>query len=180
MIENEANASEDPESPTAPARTDVPLVAALHRPAVTVRHRQRLIEHRFTRPDRLAAQRARRSQNAPTVLDQLRTALAEPISRIVENITAPLQQMMRRIAEMIRPSWLRAIQKMKEHFQNLVRNPMLDALRRIRERMATFISLLTVGRPLWPQGPHQVLRENPSATRQRHRRALSRAAWRVR
>ena len=119
--------------------------------SVAFRTRRRLIDRRFTRRDREAAQRARRPRRPreAALIAALEAALSGPagdgfrkvfadFAEAISNVVAPLQKTMSQIAEMVRPSWLRALAQMQETLQRLVRAPMLDSLRRVQEQIAAY------------------------------------------
>ncbi|NED53828.1 hypothetical protein G3I24_23380 [Micromonospora aurantiaca] len=119
--------------------------------SVALRTRQRLIDRRFTRRDREAAQRARRPRRPreSVLIDALQAALSGPagdgfrnvmsdFGNAIANVMAPFEKLQRMVAELVRPSWLRAFEEMQETVQRLVRGPMLDALRRIQEQIAAY------------------------------------------
>jgi hypothetical protein len=149
---------------TAPAMSGVPGDAESPQKVVVVRHRQqvlsrsvalrtrqRLIDRRFTRRDREAAQRARgpRRPRESALINAMQAALSGPAGDGFRNVMAdfgnaiakvmvPFEKLQHMVAELARPSWLRAFEEMQETIQRLVRNPMLDALRRIQEQVAAY------------------------------------------
>ncbi|MEU5673297.1 hypothetical protein ABZ749_23650 [Micromonospora sp. NPDC047753] len=111
--------------------------------SVAYRTRRRLIDRRFTRRDREAAQQARRPPSRESIIrGRFLARLSEPagsgIRDFIANVMAPFEKLQRMLAEMIRPSWLRAFEEMQERLQRLVQNPMRDALRRIQEQIADY------------------------------------------
>ncbi|GIH07157.1 hypothetical protein Rhe02_52240 [Rhizocola hellebori] len=112
---------------------------------VIIKHRQRTLQRNMAaRTRRLAEHRPRRRSMRvvrrtllprdvqPSVVKELRAVLA-PLANIIESVVAPIQRMLQKFAEFIRPAWLQAFQKM----QNMLSlHPAIEALRSIQERLA--------------------------------------------
>ncbi|WIN00042.1 hypothetical protein ACTOB_003718 [Actinoplanes oblitus] len=119
--------------------------------SVAFRARRRLIDGRFTRRDREAAQQARRPRQPreARLLALMEAALSGPagdgfrkvfadFAKAVASVVAPLQETMREIAQMVLPPGLRVFAQMQERLQRSVRVPMPGPLRRVQEQIAAY------------------------------------------